>query len=51
MSARPKGDIETTIKYSATDSIRFEVQNKIARLYNKSTIDYGDMDLQATALR
>ncbi|UOQ72160.1 hypothetical protein [Hymenobacter cellulosilyticus] len=47
VSARPKGDIETTIKYSATDSIRFEVQNKVARLYNKSDIDYGDMELKA----
>ncbi|UOQ52950.1 putative LPS assembly protein LptD [Hymenobacter cellulosivorans] len=47
VAARPKGDIETTIKYSAKDSIRFEVQNKVARLYNKSSIDYGDMDLQA----
>lgn len=47
VSARPKGDIETTIKYSAKDSIRFEVQEKVARLYNKSNIDYGDMELKA----
>ncbi|MCB2378095.1 hypothetical protein LGH70_10910 [Hymenobacter sp. BT635] len=50
VSARPKGDIETTIKYSATDSIRFEVQNKVARLYNKSLIDYGDMNLKAAQI-
>ncbi|TGE19307.1 putative LPS assembly protein LptD [Hymenobacter elongatus] len=50
VSARPKGDIETTIKYAATDSIRFEVQNKVARLYNKSSIDYGTMDMKAARI-
>ncbi|TGE22918.1 putative LPS assembly protein LptD [Hymenobacter metallicola] len=50
VSAKPKGDIETTIKYSATDSIRFEVQNKVARLFNKSSIDYGDLELKAARI-
>ncbi|WP_157593755.1 putative LPS assembly protein LptD [Pontibacter actiniarum] len=43
----PKGDIETTIKYSAKDSIQFEVDRKVVHLYGDAKIDYGDMKLEA----
>lgn len=43
----PKGDIETTIKYSARDSIQFEVDRKVVHLYGDAKIDYGDMKLEA----
>ena len=43
----PKGDIETTIKYSARDSIRFEVESKVVHLYGDAKIKYGTMSLDA----
>ncbi|OWP63889.1 hypothetical protein CDA63_06665 [Hymenobacter amundsenii] len=42
-----KGAVETTVSYKAQDSIRFEVQNKRAVLYDKADVDYGDMNLKA----
>ncbi|KAA9338359.1 LPS-assembly protein LptD [Hymenobacter busanensis] len=45
-----KGDIETTVKYRAKDSIRFEVQKRVADLYNDATINYGDMNLDAARI-
>ncbi|MFD2786579.1 putative LPS assembly protein LptD [Hymenobacter rubripertinctus] len=45
-----KGAIETTVSYKAQDSIRFEVQNKRAILYDKAVVDYGDMNLQAALI-
>ncbi|GAA4375734.1 putative LPS assembly protein LptD [Hymenobacter koreensis] len=45
-----KGDIETTVKYKAKDSIRFEIQNRIADLYRESSINYGDMSLDAARI-
>ncbi|MBC6990612.1 putative LPS assembly protein LptD [Hymenobacter sp. BT491] len=50
ISARRKGDIETTVKYAAKDSIQFDVQNRIAKLYSKSNIDYGDISLKAAQI-
>jgi len=50
VSAAPKGDIKTTVKYAAKDSIRFEVQNKQAVLYDKATVDYGEMSLKAARI-
>ncbi|WP_216688229.1 putative LPS assembly protein LptD [Hymenobacter siberiensis] len=47
VAARPKGQIESTIKYQAQDSIQFDVTQKVARLYNKSSVTYGDTDLKA----
>ncbi|MFD3000049.1 putative LPS assembly protein LptD [Pontibacter toksunensis] len=43
----PKGDIATTIKYSARDSIRFEVDRKVVHLYGDAKINYGTMSLAA----
>ncbi len=43
----PKGDIETTIKYSAKDSIQFEVDRKVVHLYGDAKINYGTISLSA----
>ncbi|WP_219601036.1 putative LPS assembly protein LptD [Hymenobacter sp. DG01] len=45
-----KGAVETTVKYKAQDSIRFEVQNKRAILYDKANVDYGTMNLKAALI-
>ncbi|MDX5417790.1 MAG: LPS-assembly protein LptD, partial [Hymenobacteraceae bacterium] len=51
MSTVPKGDIETTIKYSARDSIQFEVDRKVVHLYGDAKINYGTMDLTAAYIQ
>ena len=43
----PKGDIETTIDYSARDSIRASMDGKMIWLYGDAKIVYGDIELQA----
>ena len=43
----PKGDIETTINYSARDSIRASVDNKKIWLYGNAKITYGIIQLDA----
>jgi hypothetical protein len=43
----PKGDIETTINYSARDSIRASVDNKMIWLYGNAKIVYGIIELEA----
>jgi hypothetical protein len=43
----PKGDIETTINYSAKDSIRASVDGKMIWLYGDAKIVYGDIELEA----
>lgn len=42
-----KSDIETTIKYSARDSIRASVDGKMIWLYGSATITYGEIQLDA----
>jgi lipopolysaccharide assembly outer membrane protein LptD (OstA) len=42
-----KGDIETTIKYSAKDSIKMDVVNKKVYLFGDAKINYGDITLTA----
>ncbi|MGE0589338.1 MAG: putative LPS assembly protein LptD [Cyclobacteriaceae bacterium] len=42
-----KGDIETTIFYSATDSINSNLQSKIVKLYGNAKIRYGEIELEA----
>ncbi|QMU26814.1 putative LPS assembly protein LptD [Adhaeribacter radiodurans] len=42
-----KGDIVTTIKYTAKDSIVLNVQNKLVNMYNDANIEYGTMSLKA----
>lgn len=46
----PKGDIKTTIKYSAKDSIVSDVQNQIVRLYGDAQITYGEINLKAAEI-
>ncbi len=43
----PKGDVETTIDYSARDSIRASVDGKIVWLYGNAKIVYGSIELEA----
>ncbi|WP_046244575.1 putative LPS assembly protein LptD [Hymenobacter terrenus] len=50
LAAKRKGQIETTINYSAKDSIQFDVTQKVARLYNKASVTYGDTDLKAALI-
>jgi hypothetical protein len=42
-----RSQIETTVKYSASDSIQFDVTQKVARLYTQSVVDYGAMNMKA----
>ena len=49
--AAPQRDIKTTIKYSARDSIQFEVERKVVHLYGDAKINYGDMGLQAAYIQ
>jgi lipopolysaccharide export system protein LptA len=44
---QPKSDIETTITYSARDSINSNLQNKIIKLYGNAQVKYGQIELQA----
>ncbi len=50
LAAQRKGQIETTVKYAAKDSIQFDVTQKVARLYNKANVDYGPMELKAALI-
>jgi hypothetical protein len=43
----PEGDIRTQVKYSAKDSIRFDVVNQLVHLYGDAKINYGDLSLTA----
>jgi hypothetical protein len=43
----PKGDIETTINYSAKDSILANMNNQMVWLYGEAKIVYGDIELEA----
>ena len=43
----PQSDINTTINYSATDSIKFGVANKVVYLYGEAKVDYGDIKVEA----
>ncbi len=42
-----KGDIETTINYSARDSIRASFDGKLIWLYGNAKIKYGEIELEA----
>ena len=50
LAARRRGQIESTINYSAKDSIQFDVPGKVARLYNKASVVYGSTDLKAALI-
>lgn len=40
-------DIETTINYNANDSIFYDLESQIIKLYGNSVIDYGEINLKA----
>lgn len=42
-----KGDIETTVVYSAKDSIRFNLPTRTLYLFGEAKINYGDINLEA----
>jgi hypothetical protein len=42
-----ESDIETTINYTARDSIRASMDNKIIWLYGEAKITYGEIELEA----
>lgn len=44
------GDIETTVKYNAKDSIRLDVVRKKVFLYGDAHIEYGDIILDAATI-
>ena len=46
-----KGDITTTIKYSAKDSIVFHVNERVVNMYGDANIDYGDLSLKAATTK
>lgn len=43
----PRGDIETTINYTARDSIRVSIDGKLIWLYGQAKITYGQIELEA----
>lgn len=47
LARQRKSDIETTITYSARDSINSRVDRKIMRLYGDAKIKYGEIQLMA----
>lgn len=49
-SLQIKGDIKTTIKYSAEDSIVSNLLNNTVYLYGNAKINYGDIELTAAEI-
>ena len=47
---RRRSQVETRVNYAAKDSIQFDVTERIAKLYNKATVDYGKMSLKAALI-
>ncbi|MGC3943995.1 MAG: putative LPS assembly protein LptD [Chryseolinea sp.] len=47
VSVQRRGDIETTINYSAKDSIRASIDGKLVWLYGDAKIVYGEIELEA----
>jgi lipopolysaccharide assembly outer membrane protein LptD (OstA) len=48
--AIPKSQIETTINYSATDSIQMDAVNRIVYLFGNAKITYGNISLEAARI-
>jgi len=48
---QPRGDINTTIEYSAVDSIYFDMRQQNVYLYGASQIDYGEIKLEADRIK
>jgi hypothetical protein len=47
----PQGDIETTIKYFARDSMRLDLNTHEINIYSEGRIDYGQIELTADRIR
>ncbi len=47
LNIQKKGDIETTINYSATDSIFTSIDNKMVWLYGNAKVKYGAIEVEA----
>lgn len=47
LKSKPKSDIETTITYSADDSIVSNLNTKMMWLYGNAHVKYGEIELQA----
>jgi hypothetical protein len=43
----PKGDVETTINYTARDSMRASMDNQMIWLFGEAKIKYGSIELEA----
>jgi hypothetical protein len=50
VATKRKGQIETTVNYTAKDSIQFDVPQKVARLYESANVKYGDTNLKAALI-
>lgn len=50
LATAQKGDIQTTIIYSATDSINFSLDRKIVKLYGDAKVKYGSIQLDAEVI-
>ena len=50
-AAAQRSDIETTVIYSARDSMFFDLENQEVFMYGDSKIDYGDIKLDAERIR
>lgn len=48
---QPQGDIKSTIKYSAKDSIVTEVADQLVYLYGDAKIIYGEIELEAEEIK
>lgn len=44
------GDIETTIKYDAKDSLQFDYATKTVKLYGQAVVTYGEIKLEAAEI-
>lgn len=47
LKAKQVGDVKTTVTYTASDSMLFDIDTKKVYLYGQADIDYGDISLNA----
>jgi hypothetical protein len=46
-----RGDIETTVKYDAKDSIVYDLRSKLVYLYGNAHVNYGNIQLDAEQIQ
>jgi hypothetical protein len=49
-SVKTTGDIKTSIKYSAKDSLDFDMEHQLLNLYGDATVIYGNITLKAALI-